>query len=488
MTLVYSLVDALLLSALSYECFRVLQSSSYRLERGYFKLLLSVYFAALAAVQAAVITLRFYGVPHYVSSIIYGAAALPFLLIKRKCPLKITKRVCRLFAAQFVILFVLSFFALSVYCVVFLPFLTALSLLLCLPTDLIIARYYIKKARLKLEKSNADVIAITGSYGKTSVKDMLAVLLDCSLAPCGSCNTPLGIAAFINKADLTGVKYVILEFGARNKGDIAQLCKLYKPKYGIVTGVCAQHLSTFKTFERVVETKRELVEYLPCNGLCVLNYADEYARSFVSYGVCSKVLSDDKTDVEAVKTDFDGTTLAVRVDGKEYDVTLPQISAYVADTFAMCLRMTLSLSQDLEHTLARASDVVQTPHRMELLKTAAGYVIDDSYNGSIAGVTSCAKTLKNFNCVKTVITQGLAECGRDRRRQNAECGKILGEACDVAIVLGKNAKYLLEGLRLTNCKVLRAKSVAEAVELSKPYAVNGILLFQNDLPDSVNVA
>ncbi|MCX4286280.1 MAG: hypothetical protein OSJ68_03145, partial [Clostridia bacterium] len=107
----------------------------------------------------------------------------------------------------------------------------------------------------------------------------------------------------------------------------------------------------------------------------------------------------------------------------------------------------------------------------------------DSYNGSVAGIESCVKTLSNFSCVKTVITQGLVECGKQRKQMNIQCGRLLGGACDVAIVLGKNSKFLASGLSETNCKTVFAKNLKRAVELAQPYIQGGILLFQNDLPD-----
>ena len=109
--------------------------------------------------------------------------------------------------------------------------------------------------------------------------------------------------------------------------------------------------------------------------------------------------------------------------------------------------------------------------------------MDDSYNASIVGVTSCCETLKKFDCVKVVITQGLVECGRKRRKLNTLCGELLGNACCVAVVLGRNGKYLTEGLLMTDCKVLTARNLTQAVQLATPYAQGGILLFQNDLPD-----
>lgn len=485
MQIAISLLCALSLTVASAESFRVLQQASYRPERGYFKIYLSWYFCALAAMQIVVVVLDiFVEYSDYVSLAIFATIALIFCLVKRKCPLKLTKRVLRMFAVELVVLCVLCVFVNNSYWLWLLPLLVLLSWAICLPIDAVIAKRYVNLARKKLIDSGATVIAVTGSYGKTSVKDMLSALLCDSLAPSGSCNTPLGIAKFINGTDLKGYKYLILEFGARMRHDIAELCQLYKPKYGVITGVCAQHLSTFGTIDNVIAAKRELVEHLPADGFCVLNQADEYAKNFVNSGVCEKHLSYDGIQLTSRKVDFEGTRLLLTVfDSNAVEIRLPQISEYVKDTFAICLQMTLRLNQDVTKTLNRIANIRQTPHRMELIRGAGCYVLDDSYNGSVVGVASCCKTLKQFDCAKVVITQGLVECGSKRRNMNMLCGQLLGNVCDVAVVLGRNSKYIIEGLQTTNCKVLTAQNLTQAVKLATPYARGGILLFQNDLPE-----
>lgn len=471
--------------ALSYECFRRLQGASYRPQRGYFRLLLSPYYAALAIVQGAVWAVRFCQAYEWIICILYAVPAVIFAVIPRKSPLKFTKRVLRFAVVQLALSFTLCYFKADVFAVLALPFITLISFAVCLPIDAAVARHYIKKAQKKLAQSNVTVIAVTGSYGKTSVKDMLATLLDDSVCPSGSCNTPLGIASFINKTDLYYAKHLVLEFGAKKRGDIAELCRLFKPKHGIVTGVCPQHLSTFKTFDNIVATKRELVEGLPDNGVCVINARDKTAMSYMQVGGCKKVSTDELAAVILDGISTDGARLNVKYGKTSKQVLLPEISAHVSDTFAMCLTMCLLLKQSFTKTLLRVADVKQTPHRMEISKHPNCFIIDDGYNGSLAGIRSAARTLSYFTHFKTVITQGLVECGSKRKEYNVECGRTLGSVCNVAIVLGKNKRYLAEGLAATDCNVIFADNLKQAVKLAQPYlnGENSILLFQNDLPD-----
>lgn len=484
MQIAIDIISALCLTVVSVECLRVLQQASYRPQRGYFKIFLTVYYLALLIVQLASILLYVYVDFYcYINLVLFAMLLIGVCVVRRKCPLKLTKRVARIFTVEAVILIVLCVFVESCFFVWLLPLLVLIAWAICLPIDAAIARHFLTLARNKLSKSNVTVVAITGSYGKTSVKDMLSALLKDSISPAGSCNTPLGIAAYVNKTDLTGARYLILEFGARRRGDIAELCKLYTPRYGIVTGVCAQHLSTFKCLDNVIATKRELVQYLPQDGFCVLNSADEIVAGFASVGNCTKYLSNEGLQVDVQTVDMHGTHLKLKLGEQMSDVCLPQITDYVKDTFAMCLQMTLKLNQSLDDTLKRVPFVTQTQHRMQLVKGANCYIIDDSYNGSIVGVKSCACTLKQFNCVKVVITQGLVECGKNRKVMNIQCGEILGGVCHVAVVLGRNAKYLAEGLNKTACRVIFAQNLKQAVSLASEHVDGGILLFQNDLPD-----
>ena len=488
MQIAVAVISALCLTLASIECLRVLQSASYRPERGYFKIYLTVYYLCLLIAQV-VSTLTYVYVDYYiyVNLALYAVLAVGICAVRRKCPLKFTKRIWRMLIALTVVLILLCVCVEACFFVWLLPLLTLVACAICLPIDVIIARKYLKRACDKLHKSEVCVIAITGSYGKTSVKDMLSALLIDSISPTGSCNTPLGIASYINKTDLSCAKYLILEFGARRRGDIAELCKLYKPQYGIVTGVCAQHLYTFKSMDNIIATKRELVENIPSEGFCVLNGADELATDFVNAGSCTKYLSYDGLEIAVNSVDLYGTHLTMQYNGESAEIDLPHISDYVKDTFAMCLQLALKLNQTLQDTVSRISLIKQTPHRMELIKGANCYIVDDSYNGSIVGVTSCVKTLEQFNCNKVVITQGLVECGSKRKSMNVQCGTLLGGVCSTAVVLGRNAKYLAEGLLQTNCKVLHAKNLKQAVYMATQHVNGGILLFQNDLPDTVNV-
>ena len=132
---------------------------------------------------------------------------------------------------------------------------------------------YLAAARKKLRAAPCVKVAVTGSCGKTSVKNFLAGILGERyrvFATPASYNTPLGIARAIEGEDLSQYDFFIAEMGARHKGDIAELCELVRPDHCIVTGICPQHLETFGTVEGIVAAKGEILRGTKEGGFAVI--------------------------------------------------------------------------------------------------------------------------------------------------------------------------------------------------------------------------
>ncbi len=489
----FCLIAGLLLCAGSTECIRTLQSGSYKPQRGYAKIVVSRYYLVLSAVQIVCLLLLKVSANKWWFTAVFCALAVIVCAKKRKTPLVLTKRVWRLLTVNFAIIVLFAYFFNIAYAPALLPLFTFVSWAITLPAECTVNAYYLLKCRKRIISSGASVIAITGSYAKTSVKDMLAVLLPNAITADGSCNTPLGIAKFVNnsslfsEANLLKGKYLVLEFGARKRGDIRRLCKLCLPFYGIVTGVCGQHLKTFGTLKNVAETKRELVENLPQNGCCVLNGGDETVRSFADYGKCKKVLSD-CVKISELHCTTSGTDFYCETNGQREFVWVDQFSVAVAKNFSLCVALMSEMGFPLNVAVQNAKKLQCTPHRMQLVNNGRFYILDDSYNASLPGVTACAETLLHFNCTKIGILQGIVEAGKQSYLQNVQVGQMLGGVCDVAIVVGANKVALAEGVLGTTCRLLTANSLQQAVEKAGEYlSENALLLFQNDLPDNINL-
>ena len=193
----------------------------------------------------------------------------------KKTPLVFTNRIKRLFVCTFLLNFVVfvfffgvipSFwvnFVLVILFVLFLPFWAIVPFLIMMPIEKQIRQNFVNKAKNKLKKCSCKTIAITGSFGKTSTKEILYQILSEEFDVCASpksFNTPMGICKTILENLKETDDFLIVEFGARRKGDIEQLCKLVGVDFGIITPLGNCHLETFGSLENLQNTKYELCE------------------------------------------------------------------------------------------------------------------------------------------------------------------------------------------------------------------------------------
>ena len=134
---------------------------------------------------------------------------------------------------------------------------------------------YVNDARRIIgEMPSLKVVGITGSYGKTSTKHYLNRILseqfNVVMTP-GSFNTPMGVTRTIREMLKPYTEIFICEMGAKQRGDIKEICDIVHPQYGIITAVGEQHMESFKSIENVQRTKFELADALPADGFCVVN-------------------------------------------------------------------------------------------------------------------------------------------------------------------------------------------------------------------------
>jgi len=152
------------------------------------------------------------------------------------------------------------------------------------PLNDLIKTYYVSKASTKLDHhQKLIVIGVTGSYGKTSTKEILHQILSTKykvLKTPSSYNTAVGVANVVLKELKNDHEIFIVEMGAYKKGEIKKICELTKPHIGIITGLNEQHLDRFKTIENTLKAKTELIEALPSNSVIALNFDNSYLRYY----------------------------------------------------------------------------------------------------------------------------------------------------------------------------------------------------------------
>lgn len=439
-----------------------------------------------------------------------------------KVPLKKTKRLVRLAvvyllvltAVIFGVIVLLNYLAFvigseivavlrySLLCAmpIFIPYLLFLSYGIMEPFETVQRRYHIKKATAKIESTDVIKIGITGSYGKTSVKEILKTILSQKyrvLATPQSYNTPLGIALTTKNLDTTHDVF-ITEMGARCKGDIKSLAEMVKPTYAVITGVNTQHLETFLTYENILDTKYELIESLPSDGKAFFSSdndgAKELCNRFNGEKFVAGINGDDNfvyaSDVVTEKT---GTEFMLNVKGEEpVKCKTVLLGKHSISNICLAVAVAYKLGMSVSEIVSGIGRIVSVDHRLELVPNNKNVVIiDDSYNSNVDGVLAAMDVLEMFEGRKIVVTPGLVELGKEENVANLQMGKILASHADVVIITGKqNAEMLINGMvdgGMNKENIIYAKSLKKGnEELNAILKEGDVVLFENDLPDNYN--
>ena len=343
---------------------------------------------------------------------------------------------------------------------------------------------FVKHAGQVLNECEITRIGVVGSYGKTSVKNILKTLLSEKYAVVdtpASYNTPMGIAKSVYSAEFANKQILIAEMGARKQGDIAELCSLVKPDYAIFTGVCAQHIGTFGSLEKVFAEKSEI---LKCGAKTVVcgNGLREYIQDkydCVAYADEVKNLS-----LQATKTSF-----VLPVNGEEITVETPLLGEGNAENIALCVKLCERLGMSTQEIARGIAKILPVAHRLQLIENGGVYILDDGYNCNPRGAKMAIDALCRFDGKKCVVTPGIIECGVLEESINTELGEYIAKAgLDKVILVGETLVTAVkngyasaggDGAKLTLVKTLDGAKPILAEFLHAGDAV----LFLNDLPD-----
>lgn len=433
--------------------------------------------------------------------------------IPQKTPLKFTKRVVRLYVMLFVLYLIFNFGILllsleysinirvSVVALtpILVPITVPLANLFMLPIEKLICSSYKRACKKKLKEfPNLIKIGITGSYGKTSTKYYLKKFLETKYKVCSSphsYNTPMGITKVVLNDLDSDDEVLIAEMGAKQVGEIKELCQLVEPNAGIITSIGEQHLDTFKSLENILQTKNELAEFLGENKVCVFNCANENAKKLYK-----KSKSKKKFDVGGKKSNLFADNIVATENGLEFDIVYngmiyrthtKLLGEHNIQNILCAMQLALELGIGLDACLKVIPQLETAEHRLELKKLDNNIlIIDDSFNSNIQGTAVALKTLALFEGRrKIVVTPGLVELGKREDIENIELGKRIAKVADIVILVNKNQsenikKGLLEaGFDKNNIHI--QESLFEVTEQFQELLKNGdIVLLENDLPDN----
>ncbi len=391
-----------------------------------------------------------------------------------------------------VINFAYTFFPSAFAWAVLLPLAPVAATFILSPYDAAKYRRYIKAAGKKLDnRPDLIKIAVTGSCGKTTVKNYLRELLSLKyevLTTPESYNTPLGICISL-KGLKDNTQIFVAEMGARKTGDISELCGMVKPDIAVITGITAQHLETFESVDNIIKEKGEVVRAVGKNGFAVISADTKGSLEIYVGAECEKVLAGINARAairaENIKFSAVGTKFILINKDKKYTVSAPFFGRHNVTDFLIAFAVGEKLGVPVGRMIAAARRLTPPKHRFSVTKTAAGVtVIDDGYNANIEGVKSGIECLSCFDGRKIVVTAGIAECGDESEKLNREAGKIISATADMLIAVGRFADFVLSGVSCEKCETQKVATLAAAQEILKNSVKAGDnVMFINDLPD-----
>lgn len=344
-------------------------------------------------------------------------------------------------------------------------------------------RRYIGRAKKLLEESPCVKVGITGSFGKTSVKTYACAILSRKfrvVATPSSYNTPMGIARTVFENG-TDCDIFLAEMGARRTGDIAELCATVNPAYGVVTGVCAQHLETFGSLEAIAKEKGALAE---CARHVVLGES--------AVGVTPKDALREGVDfaAENVCLSADGTSFDLRLGGACTPVKTALLGRHAAEDIALAAALCYSLGMTVPEIAEGIARIEPVSHRLQKIEANGLHIFDDSYNANAEGARNAVEILRLSEGKKYVVTPGIVELGELEAEENAKLGALLA-GLDGVILVGETLVLAVRngylGAGGTEEKVRIVPSLKDAQNiLAEELSAGDSVLFLNDLPDIYN--
>lgn len=366
------------------------------------------------------------------------------------------------------------------------------------PIEKKIDQYYIDDAaRILREMPDLKIIGVTGSYGKTSVKYYLSALLSTQynvLHTPGNYNTTLGVVRTIRENMKPFHEIFICEMGAREVGDIKEICDLVHPDYGIITSIGPQHLQSFHTIENIVSTKFELADAVPATGKVFLNYDNEYIRNAgtdkntVSYGVTAENADFRAYDIAVSPR---GSSFKMKDEsGKEYEFYTKLVGSHNVQNIAGAIAVAHTLGIPMEKLLYPVKQLESVPHRLQLVKQGDRILLDDAYNSNKNGFEAALDTLAMFKELRILLTPGMVELGEKQYDENKEVGVYAADKCDYAVLVGREqTKPIQDGLLeagFPKNRMIPVDDLQEAFRMVNaiPGEKQKVILIENDLPDN----
>lgn len=314
-------------------------------------------------------------------------------------------------------------------------------------------------------------VGITGNAGKTTAKQASAATLGMRyrvLSPRASYNNEIGVPlTFL--AQEPSHEVAVLELGFYVLGEIADLCRLVRPRIGIVTMVPERptHFARTPSVDAIARGKAELVESLPADGVALLNADDRRVRAMSSLTRARVVLYGEAADAQLRATDvtelgLDGTRFVARYEGASAQATIPLPGRHLVTAALGALGAAMMLGVPLEEAAVGLGMLEPPAHRMAVRRAARWTVIDDSYNASPAAVHAALHVLRGSGGRRVAVLGDMRELGTLSSDAHEEVGRDAADSADVVIGVGELAATIVSSAKAVGHR--DAHSVADSAE------------------------
>ncbi|MFA5993919.1 MAG: UDP-N-acetylmuramoyl-tripeptide--D-alanyl-D-alanine ligase [Parcubacteria group bacterium] len=393
-----------------------------------------------------------------------------------------------------IVLFFITFNILGLlvipFLIVLLPIIIGIALYAIMPLDIALKQQRIASATKIVSASSTMVIGVTGSYGKTSTKEILATILEQKfrvIKTPENINTDLGIAEFIinNKDEFRDDGIFIVEMGAHKMGELAKICRMICPSYSILTGINESHLERFGNLENIINGKFELPKNT--KDLALLNFDDENInKNYSKFNLknCAGTSKQEASNVK-IKENFKG--LEFEWEGRKFETSL--LAEHNIALILLCARIAKELAMSLDDIYIGVKKIQPVMHRLQPIYNSNTdiMIIDDSYNGNFNGIKSGIAVINKATGRKVVLTPGLVELGSEMQDVHIKIGELYASSIDLVLLIeNKMTHCIIKGLeknKFVNYKVYKTTQAAHN-DLKNVLKRGDAIVFQNDLTDN----
>lgn len=372
-----------------------------------------------------------------------------------------------------------------------------LAWLLLIPYEKLNRVLTVNRTRKIIQNSrHLTTIGVTGSFGKTSVKDFLYTILSGwqkTIKTPESYNTVFGISRVVDLELTSLTRIFVCEMGAYVRGEIAELCQMVPPQFAILTAIGSQHLERFKTQANTVLAKFELIDSVePSRALVNLDnqliqekLADSQYRDLATY---SLIHPQADFFVSRYQMSPQGAHFTLKHLGKSHTFHSPLFGTSHLYNLTAAISMSLMLGVPVAVIKKQLRYLKPSPHRLEIKKINQAVLIDNAFSSNEEGFVSVLNDLKSLRGRKVLITSGIIELGSATASIHQKLGRLASDIFDQIIFVGTTemTTNFEKGLsRKNKIQVSYLKNSTNLWPIIEELSQKADwILLENDLPDS----